>query len=767
MKKFKKHTLIALASLLSATGCSAIGAKKTATATAKGFGGEVSVTLTSKNNMLTNVEITGEHETEQIGIAAIKKLQQSMIEAKSIDTDIVSGATITSNAVLSAARKAWTEITGESSEAAVSMKPGIYTGTAPGFRSAWDIEVEVEVDETSIKSIKVNPDSADTVGIFQSAADQLPERIVDAQSLEVNAISGATVSSNAIKSATRNALEQALNEGGSDISAIDHFTKETVQSEEVIELDTDILVVGLGASGTTAALSAAEAMHESNPDHVSVLAIDKAGRYGGASSLCAGVFAVNPEGLEVTYNNGNEFTDKKALLEDWLAYTEGDSKPEMIELLLDHSGETLDWLVEDYGLELEAPKQGLTATDSNIVLFSYAPAKAGMTVRRQHNIAFYDRCMKKFEELGGRYQLETEAYDFLTDKDGAVTGVKARSMKDGTEYVIHARKVIMGTGGFLSNSGMTKKYLSDEYYPLSGSWDMIGMKQNDGILIEAALKNGAGTFNIGMSPAVHIIGASQFLTSFEYHTIEGKIMPQTMKNTKWTEGDLPHYMGVAPDSLAVNTKGERITNEQNLGFNAWTSGPHFYSVYSEDQIKAIEERGLRSEPAFMNTVNLGANGWAPAGTPITNAHDVMNAAMEAGYVFKADTISELAKQLEMDPAVLEKTITTYNEACEKGIDEEFGKAAEMLDPLSGNGPFYAIKMSNYPYSTCAALDVNENLQVLKIDGTPMSGLYAAGLDASGVLYSEKKPYVTYGGVDQGFAFTSGKLAGAAAVQDLK
>lgn len=115
---------------------------------------------------------------------------------------------------------------------------------------------------------------------------------------------------------------------------------------------------------------------------------------------------------------------------------------------------------------------------------------------------------------------------------------------------------------------------------------------------------------------------------------------------------------------------------------------------------------------------------------------------------------------------MKQTVEKYNAACAAGVDEEFGKNAENLDPLAGEGPFYAIKMANYPYSTCAALDVNTNLEVLKTDGSVMSGLYAAGLDASGVLYSEKKPYVTYGGVDQGFAFTSGRLAGIHAAASL-
>ena len=199
--------------------------------------------------------------------------------------------------------------------------------------------------------------------------------------------------------------------------------------------------------------------------------------------------------------------------------------------------------------------------------------------------------------------------------------------------------------------------------------------------VENAIENGAGTYNIGLCPAVQIIGSAGYLTTFEYHTIEDKLCMQTMKPTRWTEGDLPHYMGVAVDSLAVDTTGKRICNEENLNFDSWKSGTNFYSIYSEDQLKAIEERGLRSTPKYMMTVNLGACGWAPDGTPITNAHEVMDAAIEAGFVFKADSLEELAQLTGMDSETLSATVAKYNEACSSGVDEEFGKSEANLDPV--------------------------------------------------------------------------------------
>ncbi len=752
----KKLIALLMVCCLALTGVSAFAEQKTATGKAAGFGGEVSVTLTVEDGQLVDVVIVGDGETAGIGGAAIPQLQEAMKQAGSIEVDTVTNATTTSKAVLAAAKAAWDELNGVEA-AEVKMKPGTYEGAAKGFRTAWNVEVSVTVDETSILSVDVK-DSADTVGIFQSAVDLLVPRIVSEQSVAVDAISGATVSSNAIKNAVQSALADALVAGGSDPSAIAFFQRIPEKKDAVEVLSTDVLVVGLGAAGTTAALSAVETMYNSDPASVSVLAIDKAGRYGGASSLCAGVFSVNPPHLSETYNEGKPLTDRDALKEDWLQYTEGDAKTEMIDLLLDNSGATLDWLVDDYGMELEPPSGGLTEADANVVLFSYAPAAKGMTIRRQHNIAFYDRAMQRYTEMGGKYMLETAAYDLMEDGNGNIIGVYAYNTADGTKYEISAKAVILATGGFAANAEMERKYLSNEYYPLDDAWSIVGMLQNDGAMIQAAIDSGAATYNIGMCPAVHIIGTSGYLSQFEVHDLEA-YCAQTNRNARWTEGDLPHYLGVAPDNLVVNTKGERFTNEQNANFNAWMSGPSYYAVYSEKQIADVVENGLRRAPAYMMTVNLGACGWAPAGTPIANAFEVMEAAEQAGIVTIADSLEEAAKKLGMDPAVLTETVARYNEMCAAGADGDFGKGADFLDPIAEGGKYYIIHMKNYCYSTCGGVDVDTELRVLRDDGSVMTGLYAAGLDCSGVLYSEKKPYVTYGGVDQGFAFTSGRLAG--------
>ena len=253
-KQVLRFTTLLLACALFFSGCSKTpdgeAGTRSETATAQGFGGEVSVTLTTQNGTLAEVVIQGDKETEAVGGQAIQTLQKAMKDSQSIDVEAVSGATLTSEAVLSAARQAWNTLNGvETAKPDVKMKAGTYTASAPGFRSAWDIEVSVTVDETQLLSVQVNPDSADTVGIFQSAANLLPQRMVEHQSVAVEAICGATVSSNAIKSAAKKAIVQALEAAGTDAAAISAF--ETIPDEvpATEELTTDILVVGLGEIG--------------------------------------------------------------------------------------------------------------------------------------------------------------------------------------------------------------------------------------------------------------------------------------------------------------------------------------------------------------------------------------------------------------------------------------------------------------------------------------------------------------------------------------
>ncbi|WP_425357478.1 FAD-dependent oxidoreductase [Leadbettera azotonutricia] len=570
------------------------------------------------------------------------------------------------------------------------------------------------------------------------------------------------------------ALEQALAAGGSDPSAIENFQVTPAKVTGVTRtLDYDILVIGMGGSGSAAAMSAAETQKAAGRN-VSVLAIDKAGKYGGTSSVTSEMMAINPPRFMAAHNNEvakvqlgvfarplpdtrrnkSVYVERSVLKQAWLEYTEGDAKEDLLDLMLDHSGETLDWLVNEHGFVFGLPQLGVEPSATYYVVFQYN----GSFMDNKHLIiAYFDKLYDDYLKLGGKYMLETEAYELIYDQAGGkVVGAKARSV-DGTEYIINAKSVVLATGGFAGNGEMTSTLLSEKYFPLQGTWNQVGMHQNDGKMIQSALNIGAGTYNIGMTPIVHIGGGRQLIHDFETTTVRvnGQDRPYALN-------DIPMIMAISGNVLSVSKRAERFSDESGLGFlEPWKGGPEFYSIWSQDQIDKVRSKGF-------DTVTVGAfisQGGVPTGYPISNIDEVINAAIAHGISCKADTLEGLARQLKIDPAKLAATVQKYNGYCNTGVDADFHKAKEFLVPLGSSGPYYAFLGAPYCYSTTGGLDVNTSLQVLRSGSTaPIPGLYASGTDCLGVLLTEKKAYVTYGGLAQGWAFTSGKLAGASAAR---
>ena len=739
-------------------------------AQAKGFGGVVSVSVTFDEKGMTDVQVEAPDETSGIGSVAAEKLPAAILDAQSAQVDMVSGATFTSKAVISAVEDCIAQASGQNTEAVVKMAPGTYTGKGLGFRISEPLTVNVTVDEEKITAIEVDEvNTSEKPALLQTVVDRMIPRMIEHQSIAVDAITGATASSNGVRQAVEDALTQALTAGGSDASAIKAFQTIPEKNNETIELNTQVLVVGMGGSGTAAALSAAQ-------NGLSVLAIDKAGKFGGTSVLTSGPMALNvPSQVEAeiadwtdpvtkekrTKAAGENLIDAEALYQDWLSYTtyEGkqQAKEEMVRLMIDESGYTDDWLTQ-FGFSFDT-----ASTFAGNSWCAYTP----ITGKKALTEGYYTEAYKRFQELGGTYLLETEGYD-LIQEDGKVTGILARSTADGTEYVIHADAVILATGGFAGSAEMEEKYFENTYYPIKGAWKMFGMQQNDGKMIQAALDDGAGTYNISVPPMVHVGGVDGFLPGYPTHEIEGQMGVATGRPAVWSEGDLPLNMAISSNVLAVGKDAKRYTSETALSmFNPWISGPHFYPIYGSDQVAKIASEGFDEVPYGPSTSYLGYGTSIPANTPIANADEILDAAIEAGYVYKAGSIEELAEKMGLDGTVLAETVKNYNGYCETGVDEEFGKDAKYLVPVTGE-TYYGIVGSSYCYSTCGGLDINTKFQVLKADGeTPIEGLYAVGTDCMGVLFSETKAYVTYGGAAQGWAYTSGRLVGGIVAEALK
>ncbi len=732
-------------------------------AVAAGFGGDVKVTMTFDGDKIIDVQAEGVNETSGIGSKAIEKLPGAILEQQSADVDGVSGATFTSKAIRLAAQDCIDQAKGVSSEVTVKMAPGTYVGHGIGFRIGIPLTVSVTVSEDRIEEIVVDQvNTADTKAFIQTVVDKLIPRMLEYQSVTVDAVCGATGTSNAVRQATEAAIVEAIEAAGGNAGDVRAFYQSIPQVDETEMLSADVLVIGLGGSGMAAALSSAE-------QGLNVLAIDKAAKWGGNAVLTSGPMAINvpsqvaaeienwrdpATGTTITKKAGDDLIDKEALYQAWLEYTTDDegvqqAKPEMVRLFLDESGYTDDWLTQ-YGFQFNAASGFAGNTWA-----AYTP----ITGSKRLTEDFFAKCMENYVNLGGAYMLETEAYDLIVE-DGKVVGAKAHSMVDGKEYVISAKAVVLATGGFAGSGEMEEKYLENTYFPLKGEWKLFGMQQNDGKMLESAIQNGAGTYNISVAPMVHVGGVDGFLPGFE-----------TVSNGRggvWSQADMPLNMAISSDSLAVGGDAKRFTPESSLSmFNPWIAGPHFYSIYGSDQVQKLISEGFAETPYGPSTSYLGYGTSIPAHTPLDMGEVVLQAAIDAGYVFKADTLAELAEMMGLDAATLEATVETYNSYCEAGEDMEFGKDPKYLKAVTG-APYYGIIGSSWCYSTCGGLDVNENFQVLRADDqTPIEGLYAVGTDSMGVLFSETKAYVTYGGGAMGYAFTSGRLVGANIAEALK
>ena len=373
----------------------------------------------------------------------------------------------------------------------------------------------------------------------------------------------------------------------------------------------------------------------------------------------------------------------------------------------------------------------------------------------------FDSIMKDYEELGGKYLLEVEATDLIYDETNhAVTGVKAVGY-DGKQYTINAKSVIIGTGGFSKNYELQKEYLSNEYYPLKGEWLMYGMQQNDGKMISAALGIGAGTYNIGMPPMVHLQGAPITLRDYPVEVVgdDSDVGFWSKLPRRNSLNDFPQALASFGSALQVNMEGKRFSNEAGT-FQTWKSGPRYYTIWSEETFNDWKENGFTT--SFND--DLTCQGGIDTGKPIPELFDIVDLCIEKGIAYKADTLEELAKVINVDPTVLTEEVKKYNDACAKGVDEEFGKDPSMLVAIPENGPYYAFVGASYIYSIVGGLDVDTNIQVLDTDGNTIDGFYAVGTDSLGVLFSEQREYVTYGGAAQGWAYTSGRLAGVHAAQ---
>lgn len=465
---------------------------ETFTGEAQGFGGAVTVTLTMDGDKIAGAAIEGAQETASIGGAAFEALAEQLVAAQSAEIDGVAGATVTSNAVKEATAKAIAAAKGEVA-AEVKLVPGTYTSTQEGYQHKI-MTVAVTVDESSIVSVEIVESTDNPRTVADLPCEQIPAAIVENQTYNVDTVAGATVTSNAIKMAVRDCLEQA---GGSSAFSAPVAKPEIVVGEDA---QTDVLVIGGGGAGLMAALEAYIGENANERSGLNVMVVEKAAMLGGSTGV-AGGGGYYYEDVTGAYDEAwleDVFAQEKAVLED------NHILPVNEDLLRNE----LKIMQKAYGLGREL---GFIGEASNNF---WSMSKLTNERWGGSNFTYFMNGFLPTTDIDVRKN--TAATKLITDENGAVIGA---SVQDKTStYNVYAKKVILACGGFPHDQEMIEKYAPEFVGTLAFA---LGTNTGDGI--EMATEVGAVTVGNTMLGYLGSDGSEGLMPDYSAYCISGNI----------------------------------------------------------------------------------------------------------------------------------------------------------------------------------------------------------------------------------------------------
>lgn len=626
------------------------------------------------------------------------------------------GATAAALGLAGAAANARTAQAAEAADAAKAPADGTYSGSAASFGWTGLMTCDVTFKDGAITDIQVTEESDSATGEwFASAAALLIPRIIDAQSVVVDGIAGATFSSSAIKQCVAAAIDAA----GGDSSS-EPWSVEPAKSDEVKQLDGyDVIVVGLGGSGIMTYCAAAY-------QGAKVFGMEAAGKVGGDSACTYGPMALNSEYLKELYTNGEDYIDEDDVYSTWMDYVESDEKADVISEAVHNSGSALDFYNENFGFEFEG--KGLLGSfvrpdwDKLWCVYSADDGNTSWNALGPNKTFQFTRALDKAAELnsGCEYQCELRATELIMDGD-AVAGVRAVAY-DGTTYEVRGKAVVLATGGFIGNADMMKEHLG-------ATVNTLGVTLNNGAGIQMGQAAGGATYSMGTLPMIHISQVANIIRTDDL-TADQKAILTALALT--TEKPM-----VTVDGDAWGVPGDDGTAVTDV---VYAPGYRYYVLYTQDDVDALKTNGLSETQATLTSMFINQGGTLPAaGTAIDDIETILEVGEQFGDVTKAEGAEELAKALGMDA----------------------DKLAAVVDNASAT--LYAVACCGYAYATVGGLDVDANMNVLREDGTAIENLYAVGQDSEGVCNADGKPYTPWGGQAQSWTFVSGQIAGTHAV----
>ena len=534
----------------------------------------------------------------------------------------------------------------------------------------------------------------ETKGVGSKAIEQLPAAIAESGSIAVDGVSTATITSNAIKEAAAAAITAA----GLKPEDFQTAVENNAEPAEDSTVDTDIVIVGAGGAGMTAALTATS-------EGKSVVIVESQPVVGGNSVRATGGMNAG----KTVYQDENEFAEgagvEKTLkaaaekyadnetitalaatvAEQWAAYQanptgyfdsvelmeldtliggKGVNDPALVETLCSNSADAIDWL-DEHGITLHSVSSFGGASVKRI----HRPVDAdGKTVSvGSYMIPLLE---ENCEKAGVQILLNTTANEILTDANGAAVGIKATG-STGETVTVNAKAVVLTTGGFGANLEMVT-----EYKP-----ELKGFMTT----------NAAGAQGQGIEMATAIGAATVDMDQIQIHpTVEANTAALI---TEGLRGD---------GAILVNAEGKRF----------------------------IDEVGTRDVVSAAEIAQTGSYSWLVVDQAMADASSVIQGYIKKGYTVTGQTYDELAKAMGVDEAAFAETMKTWNGYVEAKNDPDFGRTsfAKTLD----TAPYYAIKVTAGVHHTMGGLKINTNTEVLKEDGSVIPGLFAAGEVTGGV-----------------------------------
>ena len=585
-----------------------------------------------------------------------------------------------------------------------------FAATAAGFGG--DVTVTLSVEDGKLAGVEI-AGPAETEALGGAAMPVLADEILAAQSPYVDAVAGASVTSAAVVAAA----EQAFAAAGLTVNK-----PEEVKGEDE-NAAADVVVIGMGASGTFAAVSAAE-------NGAKVIGIEMTNGLGGMGNAAQGMFAIDSVLQHERY--GDDLgSDEQYWFEHIFDRTQYLGNGQLIRMLVRESKNTVQYVLDhDIPMFLSAQPQQIAHFGETIVY------------HRWNNAQPFVHMAEYLDSTGVDVRFGTHADKLEKAEDGTWNIVCTKA--DNGTLTVNAKAVIMATGSFAGNEAMMREALGDDVYEAAfviGGCDGTGLQM---LYSAGAAKGELLTMNHGVGPRA----AS---------TPDGgaiKVATQLTMNTP---------------CLWVNRQGKRFMNEDLLKDTVEFSsavlaqGGYAYTIVDEATVDRWADATQENTGSWIHYWDqngmLDENGehtiyHAPISKEDFLADfDVLSA---SGDGIVAATIEEAAAFIGCDPETLAATVENYNGYVKAGKDDEFFKSAEDLLWTVEQGPFYVTKGYNAVLGALGGVNATDKLEVLTAKDEIIPGLYATGNNLSGISVAA---YGNVEGVGLSTALTTGRMAG--------